>query len=514
MRARRASGGREGDLVQRASRLRKAVDPLLPRLTDTCPPEPFDRLRTALERVREHRDDERRLERVGRFEDPIVRAYAGLLRFYLEPELPGVLVARFPAGEVSFAPLGKAPREAQIAVQQFDDPRRLLLGYLGWARKGFHFFASDEELVCTGRSSRPPETFLRAQRAALPYRLVEADGGRRFDCAHLAAGEPRPRVRVEWPGAETSFAVCLKCAKGDRQLLASLSSGLAVPKPEKALPFDADLNVACEGGEGCVHRRLPGLSRRLRKQYLFGRVSDGELLDQYRKEIRPLLDGVRTPTFVAAGRCYGSDRARFLDRLEPTPEERQALEGTLAEVPGLFEVEEATASQALERLWPTHAEEIVRAIVPDAERAARLAREARAAPGRVSDLLQRAARETREQAVLDSLPRYRGLVPEARYADAVARAFRTGGGPAAGKAVLQGLPREGKERGIGFAFLSALELAGAHRWQFSETEQQFGAALAGHARALLDAPAGGYDEKLGALLAAAGVTAWGTRETP
>src|ERR1700686_2109094 len=139
MRARRASGGREGELIQRAGQLRKSFEVLLPELSRDCPPERFDKLRAELQRVREIRDDEKALGKVSRWADPMARAYAGLLKFYLDPELPGVLVAPFPTGEVSFAPLGGAPKEAQVAVQQSDDPRRVILGYLEWARKGFHF---------------------------------------------------------------------------------------------------------------------------------------------------------------------------------------------------------------------------------------------------------------------------------------------------------------------------------------------------------------------------------------
>ena len=69
--------------------------------------------------------------------------------------------------------------------------------------------------------------------------------------------------------------------------------------------------------------------------------------------------------FVSEGVCYGPDQVGFIDSLDPTPEERAALERVLPEVQGLFEVEDATASRALEKLWPDHAETIVQAIVPD-----------------------------------------------------------------------------------------------------------------------------------------------------
>ncbi len=146
MRIRKASGGKEGELTRRASKLRETVEPLLPKLTGGAPSDRFDRLRRDLQEIRDARDDERRLDRLRRWGDPIPRAYAGLLHFYLEPNLPALLVARYPTGEIPYAPLSKASLEAEIAVQYYDDPTRLLLGYLDWARRGFHFFATDDVL--------------------------------------------------------------------------------------------------------------------------------------------------------------------------------------------------------------------------------------------------------------------------------------------------------------------------------------------------------------------------------
>jgi hypothetical protein len=497
--------------VQRASRLRKSVDPLLPKLTDSCPTARFDKLRTALEAVREVRDDADRLERIGRWGDPFVRAYAGLLKFYLDPELPGVLVARYPAGDVTFAPLARAPREALIAVQLGDDPERLILGYLDWARKGYHFFATDRELYCTGPDPSPPPQFRDALLEELPYRLEPTKDRAAFVCVHLKAGEPVPLVEVDWAGAGMAFRVCRRCAKGDRQLLASVTQRVAVPKPERAFPFDLRLNVDCRAGGSCLHARIPGPSRAIRKGYLFGRLSDAEALDAYRKEAQQRLDSDRAARFVAGGVCFGGDREAFIRALGPTEEERSALEEVLPSVNGHFEIPEATASQALEKLWPQHADRIVAAIVPDPARAEQLVRDARAAPGRVSELLRRAARDTRERELLQKLPRYESLVPEAKLPDAVARGYRIGGANAAQKVLLQSLPREGKERGIAYGLLVALGQAAAQDWQFTPTEQEFGRSLVEQAKRLLEASPDGYDAALGALLAAAGVTAWGVR---
>jgi hypothetical protein len=510
MRARRASGGREGELTRRAAALRGSVDPLLPKLGRGVDPGRFERLRTELEVVREAKDDLRRLDRMRRWGDPLPRAYAGLLHFYLEPELPGLLVARYPSGEIPYAPLSKAPREAEIAVQTGDDPARLLIGYLDWARKGFHFFATDSTLYCTGSDPTPPDEFKAHRLAELSYRLQAGDGGR-LDCPHLHAGAHVPALAVEWPAAHCVLRVCRRCAKGDRHLLGELSRDVAVPDPEAAFPVSASLNVDCRGGPDCPHQHLPPLSRTLRKRYHFGKLSDRELLDEFTAEARGALERARDPIFVAEGTCYGANRAAFIDSLDPTPEERTALERVLPEVRGLFEVDEAAASRALEKLWAEHADTIVQAIVPDPERAARLVREARAAPGRVSELLHRAARASRERETLEALPAYEALVPEAAFLDAIARAYRAQGARAAEKLLLERLPREGKQRGIAFGLLVALGRDSAHRWQFTDTEQQFGRALAPSVTAVLREPPEGYHGALERALGAAGVAEWGRR---
>jgi hypothetical protein len=489
MRIRRASGGREGELLHRASTLREKVDSLLPTLQGDAPREKFDSVRAELEEVREARDDAKQLERFGGgWRDPMVKAYAGLLKFYLDPGQLVVSVARFPAGEISFAAFNGAPKEAHIAVQQGADPRKLLLGYLAWARKGLHFFATADRLYCTGRSPEPPAEFRRAQIDGLPYRLSSADGGKTFGCSHLQAGEHRPFLEVEWTGVPARLRVCERCVRDDRQLLSGLTSGLAVPDAEGSFPVRASLNVSCRLGDACLHARLPELSRSLRKNYQFGKRSDAALLKEFVEENRQRLQGSREPLYVAAGVCYGSDRAKFLDALDPSGDERRALDQILPEVGGYFEVDEAAASRALEKLWPSHADAIVRAIVPDANRAQRLVKEAKANPGRVSDLLRRAARETREREVLESLPQYEALSNEAAFVDSVARTYRTHGSAEAAKRLLQLLPREGKERGIGFGVLLALGQAAPHRWQFTDTEQQFGETLAPAAEGAWRAP--------------------------
>ncbi|HEV2316315.1 MAG TPA: hypothetical protein VGV64_04340 [Thermoplasmata archaeon] len=505
-RFRRASGGREEGLLKRAEALRRSTEPLLPDLTKGCPREPFDRLKEELEEVRGWKDDTKRLDHYTRWGDPFPRAYAGFLRFYLEPELPPLLPVRLGGAEVAYAPLARAPPEFQIAVQQHDDPRKLILGYLGLAKKGFYFYALPERLLCTGKESNPPGEFLRKQDEDLPYRFEHSTGdSASFLCPHLNHHDPVPWIGVEWTSAGRSFRICGRCAKEDAQLLGALAAGIAQPKAEDAFAVSADLNVDCRGGPDCPHKNLPEVSRSLMHRYLAGRIADKEFVQEYVRETEPYVGRTGRTLRVAAGVCYGDDTAAFIDALHPNGVERTALTEVLPPVRGLFEIPDATASQALERLWKDHAEEIVAAIESDPAEARRIVQEARAAPGRVSELLRRAAQHADERAKLSALPTYSQMSPEAAFVDSVARTFRVGGIEAAERRVEQTLPREGKERGLAWGLLVALGRAGPHGWQFSDTERRFGETLADHARSLLEGPPEGYGPALSQLLQAAGV---------
>jgi hypothetical protein len=511
-RLRRISAVRKEDLLDRAKALRGSVEQLLPKLSADCPTDRFDRLRVELEEVREARDDESRLERLSRRGDSLARAYAGLLKFYLAPQ--AIVVATFPLpnGGIPYAPLARTEPEMEVAVQHSEAPERLLIGYLDWTRKGFHFFASGDRLWCTGRSDAPPTEFRTAKMAELPYRFVPKPEQHWFGCTHLAEGEPRPYIEVGWSGAGTRFRVCERCAKPDRHLLSSLSDGIAVPDPSSEFPITAALNVRCRGGPECVHAHLPELPRGLRQSYEKGRLGDEDLLRGYLSELRPRIERTNRTTLVVNGVCFGNDLEQFLSELHPTPVERRALETVLRSTPGYFSIDRATAGQALEQLWPGHAETIIHSIVEDPHESQKLIDELRGAPpGRVAEILKRVQKHRLEREVLGALPRYRGLSPQAEYVDRVARIYRTHGEADAERTLLEFLPREGNVRGLAFALLVALGKAQGHTWQFSESEQKFGTSLGEAARATLTAAPEGYHDALNRLFLAAGVAEWGTR---
>jgi hypothetical protein len=508
----RISAVRKEDLLDRAKVLRGSVEPLLPKLTADCSTDRFDRLRSELEGVREAREDEGRLERLARHGDSLARAYAGLLKFYLKPEALVVATFPLPNGAIPYAPLARTEPESEVAVQHSDDPERLLIGYLDWTRKGFHFFATSDRLWSTGRSPEPPPEFRSAKLSGLPYRLIPDPDHRGFWCTHLAEGEHRPYIEVGWTGAATYFRVCDRCVKPDRHLLSSVSDGMAVPDPGSAFPVSAALNVRCRAGPACVHAHLPELPRGLRQLYEKGRRGDADLLREYLGELRPRIERAARSTLVVNGTCFGDDLEGFVAELHPTPVERRALESALREIPGYFSIDRATAGQALEQLWSGHAATIIHSIVEDPEQSQKLIDELRGAPpGRVAEILKRVQRLREEREVLEALPRYEGMSPQAVYVDRVARVFRTHGEADAERILFESLPREGNVRGLAFALLLALGRAQSHTWQFSESEQKFGAFLSDAARRTLKAAPSDYHDALDRLFLAAGVAEWGTR---
>jgi hypothetical protein len=509
MRIRRASNRWEEEFWKRVERLRKSIDPLLPRPVGACPKDAFEKLHARLEEVREERDDPKRLDHLRRWGDDLPRSLAGVLRTYLDEELPPLVTVRLGDGDVPYAPVASAPKEMQIAVQNYDIPRRLLLAYVPMTRKGWYFYAVSDGVVTPGSSPVPPPEYLQALEKALPYRVSRH--GQLARCTHLEAGERRPYLEIRWTNADLAWEVCDRCTKDDRHLLASISGGAAIRDPEDSFPVSAHRNIDCRGGADCPHQRLPEINRSAERRYHLGRVGDRELLQEYILECNQAVARRSGPLFIAGGICYGRDAAAFIEALHPNAVERRALTAVLPEVARHVELDEPRASRALEELWRDHAETIVGAIVDDPQRAEEWVAEGRSAPGRIAELLRRAARDADDRAALGALPQYGRLVSEAAFVDAIAREARIGGIPAAERRLELTLPREGRERGIAWGLLLAMDRGPAHMWQFSDTERQFGEALQERARALFAAPAEGYDAALGGLLAAAGVAQWGER---
>jgi hypothetical protein len=521
-RIRYTSGGKEGEVLSRARALAKDPTLLLPRAPDGSLSPLFPRLLQDLKTVQGHAEEPDQLDRLTFRGEPLARAYAGLLHYAAKRPSLNHQVARFPTGDIPYLPVERVPKEELIAVQYFDDPRRLLLGYLHYARPslfgggGYHFYATKDSVVCTGRSADPPTSFVENALGEIPYRLTVLPGeegwpdGTVLACSHLVRGDREPYLEVRWASARRTLRVCRRCAGEDRHLLASLSGSMVVPDPAGEFEVTVVYPLQHEHREACPAGEPPGLSRRSEKAYREGRLADQELLKEHLAEVEGSLRSHRGRLLIGGGRCFGEEVPLFVDALDPTPAERTALRRVLGRMEEPLLAPELSAGKVVEALWKDHARELLRAVGASPAEVDRFSAEGRSG-GRAAETLNRVARRRAEEATVAELPRYHELSAEAHLADDLARRYRRGGAADVEHRISVADPPEGKVRGLAWAFLVALGKEQGQAWRFSDTEKEFGGSLAPSAERLLKASPEEYHAALERLLTEAGVTRWGRR---
>ena len=132
--ARTASKVQEKDLIKKAKRLSKEPELILPKCVNhsRCY---FDGIRKQILKIQKFADDERMLKKFSERGDYLARAYAATLLLVLEGKAPYLAPFKTPFGTVPFALRGKTRKEKLVAVQNFDQPKWLLLGVLDIVKK-------------------------------------------------------------------------------------------------------------------------------------------------------------------------------------------------------------------------------------------------------------------------------------------------------------------------------------------------------------------------------------------
>lgn len=518
-RIRATSGGKEEQIVGRARELRRNPEALLPKLTDDCPTAPFDRLREELKKVQEAADDPEALKRLIVRGSDLSRAYAALLLFLKERPDVVTAVGRFSTGTIPYLALGNPPPEAQIAVQYYSDPRRLLMGYYKLAKGGLfgggglHFYAMEDRVICTGKEGSPPDRFVAQAVARLPYRLNFVESPERgYVCQHLQRGELQPHLAITWEAARATIKVCRRCAREDTHLLGSLLDNMAVPDPMSGFSITLEYPVQHHHEGSCLLADLQGHDSGSEKTYRRGKLSDAALLAEFVRNSEESIRSSRNPCFVAGGHCYSTDVKAFTESLSPTEAEKIVLSEMLPTHGSPLLVPERTSGKTLEVLWKDRALDILRIMGTDDAEAERLLSEFQSSPGRVSELVERLHRKGRERAILSQLPEYAETAAEAAFAISISRLYRTQGPAAVEQQLISTLPEEEKVKGLAWGFLVAMGRgADKHEWRFTNTEREFGSAHAAQASKLLSASPEEYHEALSSLLAAAGVVHWGRK---
>lgn len=479
----------EADLLERARALRDEPSLAMPICEGGCILfSPMNAARRGIQRAHAAQDDEAKLQRLASSGNQLARAYAGTLLLALGDKIPYIAELRLGGGITApYVTRGKTQPFFAAGLQNYHDRQLRLLAVSPWVKKRkLHVYSADRGLVCTGKHDRPPRDFIEEEMAALD--LTEVAPGR-FTCGH----DDRDALVLRWKSASVTLERCAACFD-DVPTLASLLRHMAMPNAVAGFEADARLlplrAVAGEPIDAPAH-----LHGGPRGQYAAGQLSDAQLLDAARAGRFDALRARSGLLLVAADATYGADINAFLASLSPTPAEGRALRAALEGRATPLVLDKASAARALGELWPDHAREMLLAAAGgDAQVVERLFRE-KATPEEASDLVRKAGREGSERSALAALPRYERLPPSAMAADAIARAYRTGGQEAGVRAALE-RAAAGKAKGVALAFLTAMGAAKGQEWRFSPADQDVAANVAPAIHLLLSGDASSYHAAL------------------
>ncbi len=526
-----ATAHEEQEFLRRAEVLREDPRKILANF-ETCGKScflcPFPGLDRKLRKVQAVADDAAALDSAARHAHPLASAYAATLLLVAPEKRPGndeeedsaaaagrrqvprLVRARTPFGDAAIAIRGNVPAGKLAGVQHYDDPRLRLLNVLDVVRsRGLHIYSTREEMMCTGRKAEPPREFLKFIAGRFKVPLEEDDG--LFRCAHLNRDDvqnprmvARPFLHIRWQSAGVEYAICRRCAKSTGNSLGVILTHIAVPKPR------GDFTVGVRGGMTCHHDCTPCHVRDETpvdedlEGYLVGKMPDEDLIRRHVDRLLRSLPQVEPQVFITGDHCYGIDRKGFAAALHPTDEEGPALRWLLKQVPTTVVTEGESAGRLLQDSWDEHGEGMVDAVVKDRAIARDLY--AKGKGSHPTQVLREALVRQRQRDVLSKLPRYERLPEVARFADRVARGFKTGGASDAVREVERLQTDNTAVKSVAYSFLLAMGESAAKKWHYTLTEQEFAEYLKDRSRALMDAEPSRYHECLQAVLHASGST--------
>lgn len=510
--ARTASKKQERDLIDRAKRLRRDPRLALPDLEECggrCFLCPFVKALARMQRISEVADDEGRLNRMASSGDEISKAYAATLLLALAGKAPFFGRAFTPFGEALFAQRGKCRKEKLIGMQHFDDPSMRLVGVLDLVRgKKLHIYSLRDRMICTAKRPEPPEEFIEYMMGYLKVPL-EGKGDIRH-CHHITKKdleEPsRPILRIDWLSANRTIAFCQRCAKSSGNTFARFMERMAIPRPR------ADFRLGILGALECCSDcedcdlSLDAIDPDLEEEYLTGKIGDSDLIRRHLAGIRTVLEDKGERMFIIGNRCFGKDKKAFLKALTPNEEEAEALKVIIKRVEGPIIVEGETAAKLVQQHWKEHGQEILERLMGDKKEAEATFKSADLSRVTVSQVLKDAIVKVRRRDIISKLPEYERLPAVARFADKVARVYKSAGAADATRYLERALPDDTRVKAVAFALLKAMGQDTSKSWVFVETERDFADFLEESATSLLEADADGYHDALQNLLNKTGST--------
>lgn len=506
-----ASKAQERTILENARHLAEHPELAAPSCPDGCVWfSPMKKARKGVRKVAELRGDEEALEKVAKKSGFLsgwsypdyARGYAVLLLVEARGEIPYVAPAKLPWGSSYFANWGDVPKNVLLGLQHWGDRRARLLAVKDAVdSRGLHVYATEDELVCSGKSPDPPEAFVEEKLATLG---ASGDGGPRRACPHGGPDGRRGGIAVTWESVGVTVDVCHRCLAQGNTVHGILRHVMA-PKPWTDFSVDVQLPPLETARDDIEPPEDPGTPPEIVDRYLKGGFTDEQLLSAAREHRRQALASRDGLLLAAGGVVYGDHREAFLEALEPDAVERVALEAALEEHDRPLILERGTPGEALEQLWSDRGLTCLEAVTGDPDLAEEMHGEDVAAGDNLSALLRRAAKRADRAQLASALPSYDDLPPGLAFADAAARSHRLEGKEGAMQVVKNRTAEDANARAVSWALCLVLGEAQGREWRYEDSEMELGAALEDPVAELLEAEPEAYHGVLEEIARTAGI---------
>jgi len=493
--ARTATKSQEKHLIENAKKLYKNPFLILPETINDAE-KYFKKTKSKIEKIHRFKDDTKKLEKFAN-KKGLESAFAGSLLLAESEKAPYLGVIKFPTGDITYAQRGKAEKEKLIAVQHFDDPVLRLLGVKDIAqKKGLYLYSWKEKFICTGTQAEPSKEFI----AFILKKLGYPPSQNTIVCKHLNKDTVTAKktlkhhyLHIHWQSANTTIAICEECAKNSKNTFFNITKYLLQPD----IASDFEIEVIAEAVKH--HDETKGYETKFLEEYMAGAIKDYDLIRKNVTHQKETLKETSEKLFVLNDVSYGSDFEKFIDALKPNNHEREALLFILQKIDEPVIVSSLTPNKLLEMYWADQGLDFIKSIVTD-EKMAKSLFNLNETP---SDILQMVFDYKKRQSILSELPRFESLPPLAKYADHIARTYKTFGEKNT-LSEIKKRPDSPKGKSLAYAFLLNFNKGSDKKWQYSQVEVEYGEFLKQPAEKLLKSNPKQYKKALQDLLIASG----------
>ena len=494
--ARTASKSMEKILINNAKKLKNNPFLVLPKNNDNYSIKTFKKLNKSLEKVNNFKENIDKLEKLSN-KKSLDAAVAGTILLAHSEKAPYLAVARLPSGDVTYAQRGRADKLKLIAAQHFENPIYRLFGIRDIAiKRKIYAYSWDESFFSAGKNPNPPKEFIKF--IFIKIGLTYDD--KMINCDHLSRKHLKeknifevPYIRIYWKSADVTIGICKKCMKKSENTVFNITKYII--GPELNNDFSIDVIARFIEGKDVINSN----DIKYLNEYLSGKISDLDLIIKNISKREETLKESGEKLFILDEKSYGSDVKSFINALNPNKYEKEGLEFILENINKPVILKNVSSSKVLEIYWDDYGFKLINSILNNEK----IAKNFNKLDENPSDLLKLVFNYKERKIILSELPRYKVLPPLAKFADDIAKLYKTYGK----NKILVELKNhhdDTKSRSLEYAFLLVLDKGKDSKWKFSNIEIESGEYLKKFAKNLLDAKPNEYHNNLKKLLNASG----------